>query len=303
MPHGLIFAGPSGVGKRMTATALGGLFLCEKPRGDAACGKCQSCQAMSAGTHPDFHFITKELARQYDKSGTSKATQIAIQVVRAELAAPAGRKPTLGRGKVFVIHEAELMTAAAQNALLKTLEEPLGRTLIILLTPSAGELLATVRSRCQTIRFLPLDTKWIEGQLVERGIERAAAILAAELSDGSLGTALRWVEDAALEPAEAITQRVEGVLAGKGTGDLADLLRKSAEGLAQKTLGRDSLASKDAATRGGLEVYLSVISRRLRRELREERDVGEAEKTCRRIEAVARAEKSAAAELKRRRPA
>jgi DNA polymerase-3 subunit delta' len=291
LPHGLIFAGASGVGKRTTAEALGRLFLCEKPQGGEGCGKCQSCLAMGAGGHPDFHFITKEMARLHDKSGTSKATQIAIQVIRQELTAPAGRKPGLGRGKVFVIEEAELMTAAAQNALLKTLEEPLGRTLIILLTRSTAELLATVRSRCQTIRFAPLDEKWIVRQLGERGIDSKTAKLAAEMSDGSIGAALRWIEDAALEPAEAIATRVEAVLAGKGAEDLPELLKKSADVLAQKRLDRDPLASKDAATRDGLAVYLSVVSRRLRRDLAEKHPASRLEKTCRYIDAVALAEK------------
>lgn len=291
LPHGLIFAGPTGIGKRTTAEALAALFLCEKPHGETACGKCQSCQAMAAGAHPDYHFITRELARLHDKSGTSKATQIAIQVIRLELTAPAGRKPSLGRGKVFVIEDAELMTTAAQNALLKTLEEPLGRTLIILLTQSSGELLATVRSRCQTIRFLPLDREWIERQLVDRKIDSTSAKLAAELSDGSLGTALRWIEDSALEPAEALTKRVDAVLAGNTAVDFAELLKTSADALAQKTLERDPLASKDAATRGGLGVYLSVISRRLRQNLSENRGPAELEKTCQFIDAVARAEK------------
>ncbi len=246
---------------------------------------------MQAGSHPDFHFITKELARLHDKSGTSKATQIAIQVIRQELTAPAGRKPSLGRGKVFLIEEAELMTVAAQNALLKTLEEPLGRTLVVLLTVSSAALLATVRSRCQTIRFGGLDLKWIARQLAERGNDSATAKVAAEMSDGSIGDAIRWIEDAAIEPAEAVIERVDAVLAGKKAEDLPELLKKSAEGLAQKRLDRDPLASKDAATRNGLEVFLSVVSRRLRRDLAEQKDSDRLEKTCRCIEAVALAEK------------
>jgi DNA polymerase-3 subunit delta' len=291
LPHGLIFAGPSGVGKRTTAQALSALFLCEKPHHDEPCGKCQSCRAIEANSHPDFHFITKELARLHDKSGSSKATQIAIQVIRQELTVPAGRKPALGRGKVFIIEEAELMTAAAQNALLKTLEEPLGRTLIVLLTRSLPELLATVRSRCQTIRFAALDEKWITRQLTDRGIPAATAKQAAEMSDGSMGEALRWIEDAALEPAQSITERVEAVLTGKTAEDLPELLKKSADALAQKKLDRDPLTSKDAATRDGLAVYLSVISRRLRRDLTENHEPAHLQKTCRLIDAVALAEK------------
>jgi DNA polymerase III subunit delta' len=291
LPHGIIFSGHWGIGKRTTAEALAAVFLCENPRNDEPCGKCQSCQAMQGGSHPDYHFITKELARVHDKSGTSKATQIAIQVIRHELSAPANRKPTLGRGKVFVIDEAELMTASAQNALLKTLEEPLGRTLIILLTQSTSQLLATVRSRCQIINFVPLDAKWITKELEKRGISATSAKQAADLSDGSLGAALRWIEDAALEPAQELSRRVETVLAGKKAEDLPELLKKSADALAQKALERDPLASKDAATRDGLAVYLSVISRRLRAGFSQERDPVSMEQTCRYIEAVARAEK------------
>ena len=86
----------------------------------------------SASAHPDFHLITKELIRFHDKTGKSKGIDLSIQVIRHELIDPAGRKAVLGRAKVFVIHEADLMTAEAQNALLKTLEEPLGTTAIIL---------------------------------------------------------------------------------------------------------------------------------------------------------------------------
>src|SRR5687767_13016757 len=72
LPHGLIFAGPAGVGKATTARALGGLFLCEKPRGpagDEPCGACESCVVFDAGNHPDWHVVTKELIRFYDKTG------------------------------------------------------------------------------------------------------------------------------------------------------------------------------------------------------------------------------------------
>ena len=125
-----------------------------------------SCKLVSANTHPDYHIITKELARLHDKSGTSKATALAINVIRNELSDPAGRKTAMGKGKVFIIEEADLMTPAAQNALLKTLEEPAGRTLIILLTHQMDDLLATVRSRCQIVRFSALDEQLVKKELI-----------------------------------------------------------------------------------------------------------------------------------------
>lgn len=134
LPHGIIFAGPAGVGKATTARTLAQLFLCEHPSGDDACGKCESCRVMPAGNHPDYHVITKELIRYHDKTGKSKGIDLSINVVRPELIEPASRKAVMGRGKVFIVEEADLMNANAQNAILKTLEEPAGRTLIVLLT-------------------------------------------------------------------------------------------------------------------------------------------------------------------------
>src|SRR3982750_4726808 len=115
LPHGLIFAGPAGVGKFTTARALGKLFLCEKPKGDSACNACESCRVFDAGNHPDWHVVTKELIRYHDKTGKSKGINLGIEVVRAEVVAPAGRKPVMGRGKVFIIEQAEVMTAGSQN--------------------------------------------------------------------------------------------------------------------------------------------------------------------------------------------
>src|SRR3954447_18317132 len=156
LPHGLIFSGPVGVGKATTARALAKLFLCEQPRDDAPCGKCESCRVFDSGNHPDYHVVTKELIRYHDKTGKSKGIDLSINVVRPEIVEPAGRKAVMGRGKVFVIEQAELMNAQAQNALLKTLEEPAGRTVIVLLTDQPGALLPTIRSRCQVVRFAGL---------------------------------------------------------------------------------------------------------------------------------------------------
>ncbi|HLL89709.1 MAG TPA: hypothetical protein VK324_10415, partial [Tepidisphaeraceae bacterium] len=117
LPHGLVFAGPEGVGKGTTAAALAALFLCERPAGDRPCGQCDSCRVFPSGNHPDYHVVTKELIRYHDKSGTSKGTSLSINVIRPEVVDKAGRKAVMGRGKVFVIEQADLMQAAAQNAL------------------------------------------------------------------------------------------------------------------------------------------------------------------------------------------
>src|SRR5215218_8698014 len=118
LPHALVFAGPAGVGKGTTAQALGKLFLCEKPKDERPCDRCDSCRVFDAGNHPDFHAVYRQL----------------IRIAHED-------------------REAELMNATSQNRLLKTLEEPYGRALIILLTDQPGALLPTIRSRCQTVRF------------------------------------------------------------------------------------------------------------------------------------------------------
>lgn len=170
LPHGIIFAGPVGVGKATTAAFLSQLFLCEKPNGDVPCGNCQSCKSLIAGGHPDYHIITKELIRYHDKTGKSKGIDLSINVIRPEVVEKASRKSSMGQGKVFIIEQAELMNPQAQNGLLKTLEEPAGRTMLILLTDQIGQILPTIRSRCQTIRFGLLAESTVIRELKARNI-------------------------------------------------------------------------------------------------------------------------------------
>ncbi len=290
LPHGMIFAGPAGVGKGTTARALATLFLCEKPKKAEPCGKCDSCRVMAAGTHPDFHAIYKELIRLYDKTGKSKGTSLSINVIRPELIAKAANKSIMGIGKVFVIEQADLMEAPAQNSMLKTLEEPAGRTLIILITDAPGWLLPTIRSRCQMIRFAPLDREAVAEQLTARKIEPAVARDAAALADGSLGVALKWIEDGVVGPARELVSMIDSILAGREiAGDLPAWFKKSAEDYAAKQLDRDELASKDQATREGLGLYLKIAADRCRANLATA-DSANADRLCGAIESIVRAE-------------
>jgi DNA polymerase-3 subunit delta' len=290
LPHGLIFAGPVGVGKATTAALLGQWFLCEQPAGDEPCGKCESCRAFAAGAHPDYHVITKELIRYHDKTGKSKGIDLSIHVIRPEVVERASRKANMGRGKVFIIEQADLMNPAAQNALLKTLEEPPGRTLIVLLTDAIGIMLPTIRSRCQVIRFGQLSEPTIAAELKKRGIGPALIHKAAGVCGGSLGVALRWIEDGVIDAVEDLLLQLDQIFGGKPADALPDWFKATADAYAEKQLKRDELGSKDQATREGLGLYLRISADHVRAKLRIETDPDRLERCCGLIDAIVRAE-------------
>ena len=291
LPHALIFAGPVGVGKATTARALARLFLCENPKGEDSCGKCESCRVLDAGNHPDYHVITKELIRYHDKTGKSKGIELSINVLRPELIEPAGRKAVMGRGKVFVIEQAELMNPQAQNGILKTLEEPAGRTLLVLLTDGPTSLLPTIRSRCQTVRFVALDETRVRKELEQRGIDSASAADAAKLSAGSLGMALKWIEDGVVAPARELMQMMDGTFQGRPPDDLPAWFKAAADSYAAKQLERDELSSKDQATREGLTLYLLLAGEHIRQKLTAADSDKALASACAAIDALAQAEK------------
>ena len=290
LPHGLIFAGPTGVGKATTAAALSKLFLCEHPNADIPCGQCGSCRIFAAGNHPDHHIITKELIRYHDKTGKSKGIELSINVLRPELIEPANRKPMMGRGKVFIVEQAELMNAQAQNSILKTLEEPAGRTIIVLLTDQPSSMLPTIRSRCQMFQFAPLELPMVLVELQKRGIDQSTAADAARFAEGSLGVALKWIEDGVIEPARDLTRQLEGLSRGQMPENLPAWFKSAAEAYAEKQLERDELASKDQANREGLNLYLRIAAAYFRRRLAHDSGDIELEKTCAAIDSIARAE-------------
>jgi len=159
----------------------------------APCGKCPSCTIFATDNHPDFHLLYKELIRLTKPDVVAK--EFSIDLIRDYLVTPASRKPNMGRGKVFVTERADTMTPEAQNAALKTLEEPEGRALIILLTDQVNCLLPTIRSRCQLVPFACLPEALVRKELEKRGLNKTDAADAASFTDGSLGVAIRWREE------------------------------------------------------------------------------------------------------------
>jgi DNA polymerase-3 subunit delta' len=288
LPHALIFSGPTGVGKATTARALATLFLCHNPKDATPCGKCDSCRLIAADTHPDLATIYRQLIRL--TKDQAKAKDLAIDVIRDHLIARASLTPALNHGRVFIVEEADLMNPAAQNSLLKTLEEPHGQTLIVLLTNALESLLPTIRSRAQLIRFNALDPQIITQELTKRNIDKPTAQQAANLSEGSLGLALKWIEDQVIPKAQELHRQLDDLLAGRPQPDLADWFKSAAEAYAKKQQDRDPNVSVDQAKREALSLYLSIAAQRFRRQLRESTDPQDLDQACTALETIARAD-------------
>ena len=213
LPPSLIFAGPAGVGKRMTATALGQVLNCERPIDypessvlDAgrvskdACGVCASCTRIARGVHADILVI------EPGDSGSIKVDQVREAIDRAAY------RPFEGKRRLVVVDEADAMIPEAQNALLKTLEEPPPSSVFVLITSRPDVLLPTVRSRCQRLRFGPVAPADVAAVLMrDHAIDAAAAHAAAAASDGSIGRALESSGDDVNEARDAAADLLQGV--------------------------------------------------------------------------------------------
>jgi DNA polymerase-3 subunit delta' len=179
MPHALLLHGPAGVGKRDLALALAQWSLCEAPGLDGACGLCDACNWFVQGNHPDYRYLEPK-EEETDESGkvTKKASkEIKVEQVR-EITDFLCLSAHRGGWRSAVIYPAEYMNAAAANALLKTLEEPPPRVLLLLVSHQPGRLLPTVRSRCRKVAVgLPAASAALDW-LREAGVVQADALLA-----------------------------------------------------------------------------------------------------------------------------
>jgi DNA polymerase-3 subunit delta' len=158
IPSGLLVSGSPGIGKKSLAKEYAKFILCQDTQGDQSCGYCRSCVLFQAGTHPDLLWLQPE-----ETTSTIKIDQV------RDLAEKLGQTSNLGGYQVAVISYAENMNRSASNALLKTLEEPQGKVVLLLLSHQPGALAATIRSRCQHFKIpLPNPTlarQWLAAQL------------------------------------------------------------------------------------------------------------------------------------------
>jgi DNA polymerase III subunit delta' len=265
LPQSLIFAGPEGVGKRLTATALAQALNCERPA-EAGCGECAACRRIVRGVHADILVI------EPGDSGSIKVDQIREAIDRSAY------RPFEGRRRLVIIDQADALIPEAQNALLKTLEEPPPASVFVLITSRPDVLLPTVRSRCQRLRFGPLTPADVADILIKaHGVEPADAHAAAAAADGSVGRALAGSAEDAHEARDAAARllqsaatstdprrRLDGAKAlTGGSGDRDDLSRRL---LALSSLVRDlgllqSHADEGTLANGDLKPQLQALLR------------------------------------------
>ena len=190
MTHAWLFTGPPGSGRSVAARAFAAALLCQY----GGCGECSSCRQVRAGTHADLLLVRPE--------GLSYGVKQTRDLVLRAAGAPSG-----GRWHVVLFEDADRCTEAAANALLKAIEEPAPRTVWLLCSPSAEDLVTTIRSRCRVMTLRVPPSEAVADILVARdGIDRDQALAAARAAQGHVGRARRLV----LDPAAAA--RREAVL-------------------------------------------------------------------------------------------
>jgi len=196
-----LFVGLPGIGKRSFALQLAQSVLCERvPEAQLQpCGECPSCHQVASGNHPDLILISKPA----DKAFIPLKLLIGEDETRMRegLCYDLASKPYSGRRKIAIIDDADYLNKEGANCLLKTLEEPPPRSLLILMGTSEQRQLPTIRSRCQIVRFQPLAADEVAALLMEKGLcpDAVVAKRAAEHSEGSLERAVLWLDESVRE--------------------------------------------------------------------------------------------------------
>lgn len=210
--HALLLSGPAHMGKAAVAGALAARLLCTRPGPDGlACGACRGCQLFQAGTHPDLQRVTCAL----NDKGVPRDVIVVDQM--RELAGWFQLTPQLGGAQVALIEPAHALNDAAANALLKTLEEPARNRYLLLVTERPGQLVATIRSRCQKLEFRLPPRAEGEAWLATRGGDPAARAEALEASRGHPGLAAEWLASGALSRRREVAQSLQAVGQGRAS--------------------------------------------------------------------------------------
>ena len=183
--HAYVFCGNKGSGRNLTASAFAKTANCLSPINGNACGKCPSCIQFESGNNPDVFYVK-----------ATKTISISVDDIREQIVNEVKIKPYSYKRKIFIIDKADTMTSQAQNALLKTLEEPPKYVLIILIAENTENFLPTVLSRCVMMKFSPISVNLIKNYLINNcAMNEDDAAFYAEYSVGSIGEALRLSGD------------------------------------------------------------------------------------------------------------
>ena len=242
LAHAYLFTGPAGIGKLATARALALGLHCEVAPFEA-CGTCSACRTIAAGTHPDVRIVTGPLENKRD---------VSIEQVR-DLQRELSYRSLSAHPKIGIINDAEILTLQAQNALLKTLEEPAGNSLLVLVAVNAASLASTILSRCQRLVFGPLPTAAVTEVLERHGRSGAEAAAVAAYAEGSPGRALALDAEFFATRRREILARLRG-LRGQGFKQLTDFAQELSGEDANLTLVLAVIASwyRDALRRAVL---------------------------------------------------
>lgn len=204
-PHASLLTGPQGLGKAHLAGAFAALMLCQSPRSDSSsvlpCGQCKHCALISGEGHPDLREVRPENARV-----------IKVDQIR-ELIRFAQQSPQVARRKLVILDSADQLNTSAANALLKTLEEPVADTFLILLHQGGRPLLPTIRSRCQQLRVAvpepDLARDWLAQQSQHESNTRSAAL---DWAGGAPLAALELLEQDRLGQRQLCLDALQGYL-------------------------------------------------------------------------------------------
>lgn len=209
--HCYLFEGEKGLGKRNLALAFSKTLLCREGQAEP-CNKCSSCIKFDSENHPDFKILSPE-------KGIIKKSEI------EKLINSMATSPFESKRKVFIIDDCDMMRLESQNALLKTLEEPPEYINIILVTSSSSKLLPTILSRCQIIKFYPLDiSKIIDLLMRDYGIDENRAKFIAGITKGSVEKSIELAEsNSFFDKREEIIKIIDGLLKGDKTKALTSM--------------------------------------------------------------------------------
>jgi DNA polymerase-3 subunit delta' len=241
--HAYLFIGPSGVGRKLTARIFAAALNCENLSEGSPCEDCPSCRWIAEGRHPDVQTILP----------TKRSSTITVEQIEALLPFVYMR-PIRGKTKVFILSEADRLGLASANKMLKTFEEPPPSTVFILVTVRPENLLPTVASRCQPVKFGKLRVESVKQILIkDYHIERASASVASELADGQVTRGLEFADP---ERFEAVTSIIDSP---EGCPDRLRAYDRLLELLANERLKLEEQAEREIAS-GGEELTSSMKS-------------------------------------------